>query len=234
VPPPPHIAAALVAAARTINQSRNLEETLDTVARVARDSIPGIDEVGISTLDRGGRIHTRAATGDLVWELDRLQYGLGEGPCVDTLHEAHVVAVPHIGQQVERWPRYVPAAVEAGLRAQMAMKLYLDDEGTLGTLNLYSTSSDKLDPEAEAILELFAAHAAIAMGNARERDNLNEALNSRKVIGQAIGIICERYGLNEDRAFAFLVRASSTGNVKLRDIAQEIVDQRNAASQPRG
>ncbi|CAA9423524.1 MAG: hypothetical protein AVDCRST_MAG35-2142, partial [uncultured Quadrisphaera sp.] len=92
----------------------------------------------------------------------------------------------------------------------------------------YSTLSDDVDEQAEPIADLFAAHAAIALGNARERATLNEALQSRKVIGEAIGILMERYDMNEDRAFAFLVRASSHGNVKLRDIAQELVDQRNA------
>jgi hypothetical protein len=104
----------------------------------------------------------------------------------------------------QRWPRYVPAAVELGLRSQLAVRLYLDDQGTL------------------------AAHAAIALGNARERENLNQALHSRKVIGQAVGILMERYEMNEDRAFAFLVRASSHANIKLRDVAQELVNRANA------
>jgi GAF domain-containing protein len=226
----PDIASAVVAAARTISHPTSLEETLHSIAEVARDSVPGIDEVGISTLQRGGDIRTRAATGDLVWELDRLQYTLGEGPCVDTLRDADILIVPHIAEDT-RWPNYVPAAVERGLRAQVAVKLYLDDEGTLGTLNLYSAGSEEIHPDAEAIVELFAAHAAIAMGNARERENLNEALHSRKVIGQAIGILSERYGMTEDRAFAFLIRASSTANIKLRDVAQGMVDDLNSRAE---
>jgi hypothetical protein len=85
----------------------------------------------------------------------------------------------------------VPAAVQLGLRSQLAVRLYLDDDGVLGGLNLYSTTSDEVDPEAEATAELFAAHAAIALHNARERENLDEALRSRKVIGQALGILME-------------------------------------------
>jgi AmiR/NasT family two-component response regulator len=75
--------------------------------------------------------------------------------------------------------------------------------------------------------DLFATHAAIALGHAEERENLNQALQSRKVIGQAIGILMERYQLTEDRAFSFLVRASSHGNIKLRDVAAELVDEAN-------
>jgi GAF domain-containing protein len=122
----------------------------------------------------------------------------------------------------------VPEAVALGVQSQLAVKLFLDGEGTLGGINFYSTTSKDVDSDAEAVADLFAAHSAIALGHARERETLNEALHSRKVIGQAIGILMERYQMNEDRAFAFLVRASSQSNVKLRDIAQELVDQRNA------
>jgi GAF domain-containing protein len=221
------VAHAVTEAARTINQCRGLDETLQTIAEVARDSLPGFDEVGISTMHARGRVQTEAATGDLVYQLDELQYGLGEGPCVDTLRDAEVVSAPRIRHD-QRWPRYVPEAVALGLRSQLAVKLYLDQEGTLGGLNCYSTTSDDVDPDAENVADLFATHAAIALGHARERETLNQALQSRKTIGQAIGILMERYTMDEDRAFAFLVRASSHSNLKLRDVAQELVDQANA------
>ena len=217
---------ALAAAARTINQSQTLDETLQTIAEVARESVPGFDQVGISALHKNGKIETKAATGDLVHRLDDIQYSLGEGPCVDTLHDKVIVEAPDLRHD-QRWPRYVPRAVAEGLKAQLAVKLYLDDQGTLGGLNIYSTTREDIDPEAVHTAELFAAHAAIALGYAQERQNLNEALHSRKIIGQAIGLVMERYQLPEDRAFAFLVRASSHANIKLRDIAQTMVDQAN-------
>ena len=223
----PEVGQAIAAAARTIHQKQSLDKTLQAIAQVARDSVPGFDEVGISTLHKDGKVETRAATGELVHHLDRLQHTLSEGPCVDTLREAEIVAVPRIRHE-QRWPHYVPPAVEAGLRSQLAVRLCLDEEGTLSGLNLYSTSSEEIDPDAEATAELFAAHAAIALSNAHERETLNQALHSRKVIGQAIGIVMALYGMNEDRAFAFLVRASSQSNIKLREIAHELVDQRDA------
>jgi GAF domain-containing protein len=220
------LAAAISSAARSINDTHSLDETLQRIVDVARESVPGFDAVGISTIDKRGNVQTRAKSGDLVDTLDALQYGLGEGPCVDTLRGAHLVAASHIADD-GRWPRYTPQAVEAGLRSQLAVRLYLDHEGTMGGLNLYSTISDEVEQEAESIADLFADHAAIALHNADERENLNQALESRKMIGQGVGIVMERYGLNEDRAFAFLVRASSTANIKVRDIAQELVDQAN-------
>jgi GAF domain-containing protein len=118
----------------------------------------------------------------------------------------------------------MPQALRLGLRSQLAVRLFLDDEGTMGALNLYSTSQEEIDPDAEHVAELFASHAAIALHQAREVEHLNQALESRKVIGQALGIVMERYGLDENHAFSFLLRASSTSNIKVRDIAAQLVE----------
>jgi GAF domain-containing protein len=222
---------AIAAAARALYQGQTLDETLQRIVDVARTSVPGFDHVGISTVDKKGHPTTRAAAGDLVEVLDAVQYDLGEGPCVDALREADAVVAPDLAAD-RRWPRYVPAAVQHGVRSQMAIKLYLDEEGTLGGLNLYSTASSAIDPQAEPMAELFATHAALALGNAREKATLNEALSTRQVIGQAIGIVMERYDISSGRAFDFLVRASSVGNHKLRDVAQELVAQRDRLGGP--
>jgi GAF domain-containing protein len=223
------IGRVLAAAARALNQSEGLDETLQAVAETARASIPGFDQVGVSTLSKTGRLRTRAASGHLVHVLDATQYELDEGPCVAALRESEMVVAPRIGCDM-RWPRYAPAAVSLGLRSQLGVKLTVDAQGTVAGLNLYSTVSDDVSPEAEATAELFATHAAIALENARERHTLNQALQTRKIIGQAIGIVMERYGTNEDRAFAYLVRESSHGNTKLRDIAQKLVHDTNGSS----
>ncbi len=219
------IGQAIAVAARTINHHRSLEETLQAIVETAGRSVPAFDHVGISTHRKNGEVKTRAATGDLVYQLDALQYDLSEGPCVDTLRETVVVA-PRLRHD-QRWPRYVPRAAEAGVQSQLAVKLYLDDEGTLGGINFYSTATDEVDEDSQTLAALFAAHAAIALGHAHQLEQLNHALHSRKVIGQALGILMERYQMDEDRAFAFLIRASSHGNIKLRQVAQELVDQAN-------
>src|SRR3954447_10205118 len=220
-------AQSIAEAARSVNQPRTLDDTLQTIVEVACNSVPGFDQVGISTLQKEGKVKTRACIGDLVRRLDEIQYGLGEGPCAEALRGIDVVSVSSLRDE-QRWPHYVPQARAVGVRSQLAVKLYLD-QGTLGGINFYSTVSDDVSPDAQALARLFATHSAIALGHARERANLNEALQSRKMIGQAIGIIMERYDMNEDRAFAFLVRASSHANIKLRAIAQELVDQHNAS-----
>ncbi len=222
------VGQALAAAARALAEGQTLDETLQRIVEVAQESVPGFDHVGISTVDSKGRVQTRATTSTLVRTLDEVQYSLGEGPCIDSLRGADSVVAPALAQD-RRWPRYVPAAVEEGVRSQLAIKLYLDEEGTLGGLNFYSTTSEEVDPLAEPIADLFATHAALALGNAREKETLNEALQTRQVIGQATGIVMERYKISAERAFDFLVRASSVGNLKLRDVAQELVDQRNGS-----
>ena len=224
----PDIAQAIAVAARALYDAQTLEEALQRIVDVAAESVPGFDQVGISTVSRTGEVRTRAATGDLVRSLDDIQYGLEEGPCYDTLQEKDAVVAPDLASD-RRWPRYVPAAVEHGVLSQLAIKLYLDKEGTMGGLNFYSTTSAEVDPQAEPIAELFATQAALALGNVRERETLNQALQTRQVIGQAVGMLMERYRINSERAFEFLVRASSVGNHKLRDVAQELVSQHDVA-----
>ncbi len=221
----PDIGEALVRVARAINESRSLETTLATIVDTAAQSLPNIDHVGITIAHRAGTLKTIAATDALVSELDQLQYDLGEGPCVHAILTDPVTLVEHAPQE-QRWPLFIPRAVAKGIRSQLGMRLYSDRQ-TLGSLNMYSTSEDTIDPDALHMAELFAAHASMALGRARRDEDLTAALLTRKVIGQAIGILMERFGLDEDRAFAYLVRVSSRSNVKLRDVAKEIVDRRN-------
>jgi GAF domain-containing protein len=217
--------SSIAEAARTLNRPRSLDATLQTIVEVACNSVPGFDQVGIATLHRAGTIETRAFTGELVVRLDEIQCALREGPCSATLQGDEEVAVSCLSVE-DRWPRYVPQARAAGIRSQMAVKLYLD-HSALGVMSFYSTSGDDVTPDAQALARLFASHAAIALGHAHDRQHLNAAMQTRKIIGEAIGILMERHAMDEDRAFAFLVRASSHGNIKLRDVAQELVDERN-------
>jgi GAF domain-containing protein len=219
---PDDFTAALARAARSINRPSTTEETLSAIATAARDTVPGFDQVGISLMHRDGTIETKAYTGDLVPALDKLQYELQEGPCVSSLFEDPMLVVDRIKDDV-RWPKFVPQAVQLGLKSQMALRLYLDDDGTIGGINLYSTESEEIDPHAPHVAELFAAQAAAALGQVRRSEQLSEALTSRQIIGQATGILIERYKLDDQRAFGFLVRLSSQSNTKLRTIAERVV-----------
>lgn len=132
-----------------------------------------------------------------MWDLDSLQYELGEGPCVHAIRAEPVTIVNDLRHE-QRWPHYVPRALDFGLRAQMGLRLFADGQ-TLGGLNLYSTEGESIDPEVRQVAELLAAHAALALGRTRREEGLSSALTNRKVIGQAIGIVMERYQMDEDR-----------------------------------
>ena len=216
-----HISGAVARMSRAINAPNELESQLDVIVDVARNSMPEIDHAGISIAHRDGTVETKAATSALVHELDHLQYSLGEGPCLHAIESDPVVVVQDARNDA-RWPRFMKAAVELGLRAQLGIRLYLD-EHSRGGLNLYSTSSDSIDSETEFLAELFASHAALAMGRVRIEENLGAALASRTTIGIALGLVMERYGMDRTRAFAYLTRIASTSETKLRDVAEHLV-----------
>jgi hypothetical protein len=167
-------------------------------------------------------MHTLVPTDQLVADADRLQCELGEGPCLDAALGTPLVRSDDLAHE-SRWPTYTPRAVAMGVGGQMALHLFNNNDGSLGGLNLYFDRPGLIDAQTVAVAEVFAILAASAMGHARELDGLNHALATRTSIGKAIGIIMERYELDEDRAFQFLVRTSQTGNVKLRVIADEII-----------
>jgi transcriptional regulator with GAF, ATPase, and Fis domain len=218
-----HIADAISRVARAVNAPNDLQCQLDTIVAVARDSMPEIDHAGLSVAHRDGTVETRAATGDLVHQLDQLQYALGEGPCLHAIEAEPVVVVEQAWKET-RWPRFMTRARELGLRSQMGLRLYVDEQ-TRGGLNLYSTSSDTIDPETTHLADLFASHAALAMGRVRTAENLNAALASRTTIGIALGSLMERYDMDQDRAFAYLTRIASSSETKLREVAAHLVEE---------
>lgn len=223
----PGPAALLAEVARSMAGGHDLQQTLDAVVGAARLSVPTFEHVGICLLERRRTVRTVAATSEVVRELDLLQHDLPEGPCHDAMHSVSLVVAPQIRHD-QRWPRYVPQAVKAtGLRAQLAVRLELGDAITVGSLNFYSTTTADVPESAVAMAELFATHAALALGGARAVDDLQHALESRRVIGVAVGLVMARYRVDEDAAFAFLARASSHANRKLRDIAADMVEHAN-------
>ncbi len=221
--PRPPLGDVIAAAAQSINTPQTYDERVRAVVAAARDTVPGFDEVSISLTLGGGLVETRSASSELVESLDAVQYETAEGPCFDAFARPSVVTVPDLRHE-QRWPVYVPRAVRAGVTAQMAVPLH-DGAAIRGALNLYSSKGEGIHPEALDLATLFATHVALALRWARTEEQLGSALETRKVIGQAMGLLMERYQINEERASAFLVRVSSTDNIKLRDAARALVTQ---------
>jgi GAF domain-containing protein len=154
--------------------------------------------------------------------LDQVQYELSEGPCLDALRHHTATAVADLRTD-NRWPRFGPRAVAAGVISQMGIEIFRQ-RSTVGGLNLYASRPSAFDDDTRHAAALFARHAGLALEKSLTITNLTEALQTRQSIGQAIGIVMQRYTLDEAQAFKHLVRISQTTNITLRDVARSVVD----------
>ncbi len=200
----------------------NPDDTLDAIVVAARAAVPGFDQVSATVIASDGAVTTMASTSVLVRDLDSLQHKLGEGPCLDAVLNREPVLAQRLDQE-QRWPRYTPRAAEAGIRAQMAVHLAADEE-ILGSLDFYSTIRDTIHPEAFHRASLFATHAALALGYARRLEATHASAQTHRLIGQAIGMLVERFEIDDERSFYYLVRVASAGGLELRQVAREVVD----------
>jgi transcriptional regulator with GAF, ATPase, and Fis domain len=198
------------------------ENTLRRVVDLAVQTIGGCDFAGV-TLKHNGRLDTPAATDHLVDQLDQAQYDLNEGPCVDAVrHDDSCLLVDTSSQS--RWPRWAPVAAEAGIGSVFSIRLE-SPQHVVGALNLYSRAVDGFDQEAQLTGRIYAMHAGNAIYAASEVENLAIAMRTRHLIGLAQGMLMLRYGLDEDQAFRFLTRHSQERNLKLRTVAEDVVNE---------
>jgi hypothetical protein len=200
----------------------DLDHTLERITAAAVEVLPGVHYASITVRHADNHLSTAAPTEQMLLGLDAAQYELQEGPCYDAATDAAYVVSPHLAAD-ERFPQYAALAVKAGIRAQAGIRLF--DTPNLkaqGALNLYSRDVGSFT-DLSVVGQLFAHQSAMALDYAREIQNLQEAMKTRQLIGRAVGIAMERYGLNEERAFAFLARVSQARNVKLRLVAEELV-----------
>jgi hypothetical protein len=222
------VADAMADVAASMQQPAKLDETLELVTRSAAETIPGILEASISITTKKGEIKTLAPTGPRVIRADHLQYQLHEGPCLDAAIEEPIVIVGELATD-PRWPDFGPKAAALGFGSQVAFQFRADPD-VRGALNLYAGAPYEIDQDSIHLGSMFASQIAMAMGWAKQDQTLTEALATRNVIGQAVGIVMERYQLDSDRAFAFLVRLSQSANTKLRAVATALVDSANATA----
>ena len=161
---------------------------------------------------------------DLPHRLDELQMMFNEGPCVEAALDELIVRTDDFRSE-ERWPQYAAAVVEIGVLSGLSFKLYTADR-TAGALNLFSYKPSAFDAEDETTGVVLAAHAAAAILSSRHGEQLQSALSTRDRIGQAKGIIMERFGVDDVQAFEMLRRLSQDSNTRLIDIAQRVIDTR--------
>lgn len=217
-------AAQQVAGARESTEA----ETVAAIVSAAVGTVPGAEHAGVSLLSGDGSITSQAVSDERVASIDQLQATYREGPCVTALWNEHTVAVDDVAAEAARWPQFGPAAAEAGVGSMLSFQLFAR-ENSLGALNLYASAPHCFSTDSRVLGGLFATHAAAALGQAQHVGQLQQALTSRDVIGQAKGRLMERFNLDAEQAFALLVRSSQEANLKLVTVARWLT---NGSTEP--
>jgi GAF domain-containing protein len=215
--------------AREMHSEPDRAALLRRVVDTTLSEIDGAEWAGISTIDKQ-HVRTEAASDELVQRIDDLQYRLEEGPCLTSLRDAETVRSEDLAAE-DRWPRFAAAAAEQGVRSMLSVQLFVEGE-TLGALNLYAGEPRRFDDHDESVAMLLAAHAAVAIRGQQIAAGLRTALVARDLIGQAKGILMERYKITDSQAFSMLVVVSQRANRKLRDVAQELATTGELQSAP--
>jgi GAF domain-containing protein len=197
------------------------EAALQGLATSAVDNLPGVDFASITLHEVDQTLRTVAATLPLAEQTDALQYDLREGPCYAAVTRERLVLVNDMAASTE-FPRYGPAAAGLGVGSQAAIQLI--HNGDRAGLNLYARQPHAFDPSTMQLAELFATQAAALLNYAAQVEQLSEALHTRTDIATAVGIVMERYSIDRNQAFAFLLRNSNDRNIKIRKLAQHVIE----------
>jgi GAF domain-containing protein len=195
---------------------------LDELVEHAAVEIPGAQYAGITVTRNAKNIDTPAATHKWPILLDEVQQRHREGPCLTAAWEEKIIHVADL-ETDDRFPLYRRDALEqTPIRAVMAFQLFIADQ-TMGALNVYAEQPHAFDQTSKEIGRVFAAHSSVAWNAARREEQFKRALASRDTIGQAKGMIMERYGVNAVQAFDVLRKLSQDSNVPLVQVASELV-----------
>lgn len=204
-----------------------LEDVLQRLVEIAKDALPGADEVS-TTLLRGEKAWTAAYTGQLALDADEMQYERGYGPCMDAGRTGTVLLIEDMREE-KRWPGYTAHVVSRGVLSSLSVPLPIQTD-VIGALNCYSRTAATFSEQAVAMAEEVAGHVAVAVGNAVAYteaatlvEQMRAAMASRSVIDQAMGIVMAQNRCDAAAAFTILTRASQNRNVKLREIARSTV-----------
>lgn len=222
------LAQTLSELARKLEAEDDTQVMLADLVAAAVEQIPGADEGSISIVLARKEVSSQSPSSDLPRRVDALQTETGEGPCLDAVYQERTVQVPDMATET-RWPKFARRAAAAGAGSMLSFQLWVEGDN-LGALNLYGHEREAFTEESEHVGLLFVSHAAVAMAGAQKLDQMRQGLDTRDLIGQAVGILIERHKLDGQRAFALLVRASQQRHVKLRDLAADLVHTGETAS----
>jgi ANTAR domain len=212
----------------------SLDVALQRLAETAARAIPDTDAVTVSVVT-SAQPRTAAATDSRLIEVDEEQHNAGRGPCFESAHTLRPVRAV-VGEHLDEWPEFETAAARHGIRAYLSVPAVLPSteaagEAHVGTLNIYSYTVTAFDPFDEGLMRLFTTAASATITGAhrwqRSREqiaHLEQAITSRAVIDQAKGVLMAVHSCTADEAFRMLVDRSQHKNVKLRDVARNLLD----------
>lgn len=205
-----------------IAESPSVEGSIDQIVAFTAQTFE-TEHAGVTLIrDRGRRFETAGPTTSAVRRADELQNALKQGPCVDAAVESRSVVSNHVARD-PRWPAWGPQVAELGLESVLSSELHAGGS-RIGALNVYGAQDREFTHEDIELGQLLAQHASVALKFVEQIDGLHVALDSRSLIGQAQGMLMERYGIDADRAFGVLKRLSQDENIRLVNVARSIVD----------
>ncbi|MGV0741543.1 GAF and ANTAR domain-containing protein [Mycolicibacterium sp. XJ870] len=221
------VRSAMADLAANFISGTDIDAILETVTTRAVELISDVDFAGVLLID-AHRYRSIAPTAAIATHLDNIQIELQEGPCLEAATDNPAILCPDLASET-RWPDFAAAAVAAGVGAMMSFQLYsytklMNADRGRGALNLFSQSRCDFSVEDQAVGAMLATHAATALIAADRQTQFESALASRDILGQAKGILMERFKVDAVHAFDLLVRLSQDSNTPVRVVAQRIVD----------
>lgn len=201
---------------------RDVDAALAEIVDSATRAVVGAQYAGITIAHRDEGIQSMATTDPIVVTLDETQRDEGEGPCLAAARTDDIIRIEDVATET-RWPGYCRAAMElTSIRSLVSYRVF-GDHRQHAALNLFSEQPRAFTDDDVELGFIFATHTAIAWGMLRRDQQFRSALASRDVIGQAKGMLMERFGVNALHAFELLKRLSQDSNVPLHDIAERLV-----------
>ncbi|WP_328333998.1 GAF and ANTAR domain-containing protein [Kribbella sp. NBC_00382] len=207
-----------------LHDTDGVGETVEAVVQFAVQAL-SCRYAGVVLNEHGRKLSIASVTAPVICELYNLQLEAAEGPLMTCLETRGPVWVDDVAAE-ERWsPEWSRLADSIGIRSILHLPL-TSAERPVGVLSFFSEQRSGFGPDDLAVGHILARHASIAVANARNEETMAQAVDARKLVGQAMGILMERFDLDGDRAFEVLRRYSQDSNTKLRDVAQELIDTR--------
>jgi GAF domain-containing protein len=216
-------ADAFARLAHDLYDQMNLEKTIEKVLESAV-TVVGCDYAGLLMTGRGNQFVAITASDPTAEKADRLQVELHEGPGIFAVADACTSLVSDTGADM-RWPRWAQGMRDLHLGSALAVRLWTA-QSRLGALNLYARTPGWFGPDVLAAAEAFGRYASIALSTAKQEESLRQAIDARTLIGQAQGILMERFALDDEAAFEVLRRHSQSTNTKLNEVARILISSR--------